>query len=85
MGSFAEAEEASLRPGILRCRVGRGGAQVEGFVEDFACEDCIGECGRVGAGEEGVSDVGGWRAVRHAVDSDLPTWRGWLFGASRVI
>lgn len=42
VGGFTEAQEASLGTGILRCRVGGGGAEVEGSVEDFAGEDCIG-------------------------------------------
>lgn len=59
MRGFAEAEEAPLGSGILRCGVGGGGAQVEGFLEDFGCKDGIGGCWRVGAGEEGTSDMGG--------------------------
>lgn len=58
MRGFAEAEKAPPGSGILRGGVGGGRAQVEGFVEDFGGEDCVGGCWRVGTGEEGMRDVG---------------------------
>jgi len=54
---FAQALETTLAAGILRGGVGRGGAEIEGFAEDFVGEDRIGGGWRMEFGEKRMSRV----------------------------
>lgn len=52
---FAQSLETTLAAGVLRGKVGRSGAEMQGFVEDFIGEDRIRGRWRMDFGEERMS------------------------------